>query len=99
MILRLRPLGLKQDQFMPLPVEKQVMIIFLAARGYLDDIPTEHLKRFETEYHAYLDADYPDLVRSLAKELKISDAIEQQMLGAADKFKSKFMQSISEKKD
>jgi F-type H+-transporting ATPase subunit alpha len=87
---------LKQDQFVPLPVEKQVMIIFLAARGYLDDIPTEHLKRFEAEYHAYLDADYPDLVRSLAKELKISDAIEQQMTGAADKFKSKFMQAISE---
>ncbi len=87
---------LKQDQFVPLPVEKQVMIIFLAARGYLDDIPTEHLKRFETEYHAYLDAEYPDLVRSLAKELKISDASEQQMTGAADKFKSKFMQTISE---
>ncbi len=85
---------LKQDQYVPMPVEKQVMIIFLANRGYLDDIPTEELKRFESEYTTFVEAEYPDLVRTLAKELKISDAAEQQMIQAAEKFKSGFMQAI-----
>ena len=41
-----------------------------------------------------MEAEYPDLLRTLAKELKISDASEQQMIQAGDKFKSSFMQAI-----
>jgi F-type H+-transporting ATPase subunit alpha len=85
---------LKQDQYVPMPVEKQVMIIFLASRGYLDDIPTEELKRFETEYTAFVDKEYPDLSRALAKELKISDASEQQLLQSGERFKAQFKQTV-----
>jgi F-type H+-transporting ATPase subunit alpha len=82
---------LKQDQYVPMPVEKQVMIIFVATRGLLDDVPTEDLKRFESEFLAFMGSDYPDVVRELSTELKISDSIAEELTKAANKFKARFM--------
>ncbi|UCH83597.1 MAG: F0F1 ATP synthase subunit alpha [Candidatus Latescibacterota bacterium] len=82
---------LKQDQFVPVPVEKQVIIIFVATRGILDDVPNEDLARFETDFLAYMDAEYPDVVRELASELKIGEKVEGELINAAEKFKSRFL--------
>jgi F-type H+-transporting ATPase subunit alpha len=86
---------LKQDQYVPMPVEKQVMIIFAATNGILDDVPTEELKRFESEFTAFMESDYPDVVRELATELKISDTAKEQLAKAANKFKARFMESVT----
>ncbi len=85
---------LKQDQYVPMPVEKQVLIISVASKGHLDDIPTEHLKKFEAEFLAFMDSDYPDIVRELASELKISDELDKKLEAAVAKFKKPFVDSI-----
>jgi F-type H+-transporting ATPase subunit alpha len=86
---------LKQDQYVPMPVEKQVLIIAIASKGYLDDIPTEHLKRFEAEFLAFMDSDYPDIVRELASERKISDELDKKLEAPAVKFKKKFVGGLA----
>jgi len=85
---------LKQDQYVPMPVEKQVLIISVASKGHLDDIPTEHLKKFEAEFLAFMDNDYPDIVRELASELKISDELDKKLEDSVAKFKKQFVDSI-----
>jgi len=85
---------LKQDQYVPMPVEKQVLIISVASKGHLDDIPTEHLKKFEAEFLAFMDNDYPDIVREIASELKISDELDKKLEDSVVKFKKQFVDSI-----
>jgi len=81
---------LKQDERVPMPVTTQVMIIFVANKGYLDDIATEYLKAFEIEFKTFMDSEYPDVVRALNAELKISDSVEAEMTRAVEQFKSRF---------
>ena len=50
---------LKQDLNKPIPVEKQVMILYALTRGYLDDIPVEDIRRFESEFYTWLDQQKP----------------------------------------
>ncbi|NIM19711.1 MAG: F0F1 ATP synthase subunit alpha [Candidatus Latescibacteria bacterium] len=88
---------LKQTQYVPMPIEKQVLIIFVANKGYLDDIPTEHLKRFEKEYHSFMDDEYPELVRELATKLEISDELDKKLEAPAEKFKKRFLESLQAK--
>jgi F-type H+-transporting ATPase subunit alpha len=86
---------LKQDEYVPMAIEKQVAIIFVANKGFLDDIATEHLKRFEKEFHTFMDDEYPDVVRRLAKENKISDEDEKELTKAAETFKRRFVATIT----
>jgi F-type H+-transporting ATPase subunit alpha len=86
---------LKQDEYVPMPVEKQVLIIFVADQGLLDDIPNEVLKRFEKEFHEFMDEEYPDIVRELAEKNQISDDLERRTREAGEKFKAKFQKSAS----
>jgi len=81
---------LKQDQYVPMPVEKQVLIIFVSDQGLLDDIPVADIKRFEAEFLAYMDIDYPDVVRELTEKQKFDDELKEKTLEAANKFKERF---------
>lgn len=81
---------LKQDEHVPMAVEKQVLIIFIGTKGLVDDIPTAELKRFEEEFLKFMDSDYPDIVRELATKLQISDELSAQITKAAAKFKERF---------
>jgi F-type H+-transporting ATPase subunit alpha len=85
---------LKQDQYVPMPVEKQVMIIFVATKGYLDEIPTDQLKRYEEEFHQFMEGEHPDLVRALATELKMSEKTENELARAAERFNRKFSDGL-----
>src|SRR5881396_2871543 len=58
---------LKQDQYQPLPMEKQVVIIFAATNGYLDRYPVSECRRYEKELYAFLDARYAALLKELAE--------------------------------
>jgi F-type H+-transporting ATPase subunit alpha len=84
---------LKQDERVPMPVEKQVVIIFAANKGYLDDIPVEYLKQFEREFDVFVDAEYPDIIRELATEGKISDKAQAELSRACDQFKARFVEA------
>jgi len=64
---------LKQNQYVPMDVEKQVAIIFAASKGHLDDIPAEKVSNFETGLLEYLDANAADSLTSIVNEGKITD--------------------------
>ena len=52
---------LKQPQYAPVPVEKQVMIIYAATNGYLDDVPLDQVAEWETAFYRYMDANHPEI--------------------------------------
>jgi len=86
---------LKQDQFVPMPVEKQVLIIFVADQGLLDDIPADQIKRFEAEFLAFMDAEYMDVVRELAEKQAFDDDLKEKTVNAATRFKDRFQESMA----
>ena len=56
---------LKQRQYQPMSVEHQIMIIYAAAKGYLDEVPVEKVPEWEAQFHRYMDANYSDLVQGI----------------------------------
>ena len=81
---------LKQDQFQPLPVERQVLIIFAGANRYLDDLEVSEVRRFEREFFAYTETNYPGLLKTLREKKAIDDAVKAEALRALDTFKEAF---------
>jgi len=84
---------LKQGQFEPLPVEKQVLIIFAGTKGYFDDVDVADCRRFELELFDFMDANYPAVLKKLAQEKKIEDALRGEITAALDGFKERFTAS------
>jgi F-type H+-transporting ATPase subunit alpha len=66
---------IKQPQYQPLEVERQVIILYAATRGALDDIPTPRVSEFETGLYRYLDTEHPKLVEELARTQALSDEV------------------------
>ncbi len=89
---------LKQEENVPLATEKQVLLIFTANEGLLDDLPTASLKRFEPEFFAFMDQKYPDVVRQLREKKAFEKATEDEARKAAKEFKDIFVKSLGEKK-
>jgi F-type H+/Na+-transporting ATPase subunit alpha len=85
---------LKQGQFQPLPVEKQVMIIFAGANKYLDDLPIHECRRFELELYPFLDTNYSALLNTLREKKAFDDALRAEAMKALDNFKESFKASI-----
>ncbi|MBD3161239.1 MAG: F0F1 ATP synthase subunit alpha [Candidatus Eisenbacteria bacterium] len=81
---------LKQGQYVPLPLEKEVEIIFAAVNGFLDDLPTESLKRFETEYLDYMEKEYPEVGHAIANTKIIDETTDRKLKEAIASFKEKF---------
>ncbi len=69
---------LKQDQYQPLPVEKEIFIIFMANEGYLDEVEVGKVKQVEQELYSLLDSEYKDLLAKI-KSQKITDEIREEM--------------------
>jgi len=85
---------LKQDENVPLATERQVLLIFAANQGLLDDLPTASLKRFEVEYNKFLDQKYPDVVHQLREKKAFDKPLEAEALKAATEFKQQFAASL-----
>jgi len=81
---------LKQGQYDPLLVEKQVAIIFFGVNGYLDDIPLNMMKTLEREYFQYLEAKHPDILDTLREKKEMDDQLDQKMRQAIEEFKKEF---------
>jgi F-type H+-transporting ATPase subunit alpha len=90
---------LKQDQYQPLPVEKQVLIIFAASNKYLDDLPVSECRRFEQELYPFLDTNYNGLLKSLREKKAFDEAIKAEAKKALDEFKEQFKATIKAEKE
>jgi len=82
---------LKQGPYSPLPIEKQIVIIFAGANGYLDDIPAEDVTKFEAELYPFIEAKYPSLLENIKNEKKLDDKITEELKSVLEEFKSTFV--------
>src|SRR4051812_10230255 len=71
---------LKQPQYQPLPVEKQVAIIYAATNGYLDGVPVESLRAYETEFYKFLDTRKSGVIKGLSEKKQIDDAVKGDLM-------------------
>jgi len=81
---------LKQLQYQPLPVEKQVLIIFAGGNGFLDPIPASEVGRFEQELYRYVETRHPRLLQTLAEKKAIDDELRGQILAMLKEFAGEF---------
>ena len=81
---------LKQPQYKPMPVQYQVIIIYVATNKYLLDVDTADITRFESELFEFLDTKYPEIPKSIAEEKQISDATDELLKKAIVEFKEQF---------
>ncbi len=81
---------LKQPQYQPMPVQYQVIIIYVVTNKYLLDVPVADITRFEKELFEFLDTKYPEIPNSIAEQKVISDEVEQKLKTAIEEFKKNF---------
>jgi F-type H+-transporting ATPase subunit alpha len=82
---------IKQPQFSPLPVERQVAILWVVTHGYLDDIAASKVRDFEEQFYRFLDAEHSELMTKLAEVAALDDDIVEGLRTAADSFKESFI--------
>ncbi len=82
---------LKQGPYSPVPVEKQVVIIYAGANGYLDDLPVTDVTKFEAELLPFIEAKYPEIYKNILSAKKIDDETDALLKKALDEFKSTFV--------
>jgi len=81
---------LKQGPYSPIPVEKQVAIIFAGAKGYLDDIDASSVTKFEAELYPFLETKYATILTSIRDNKKIDSETEEALHNALKDFKTSF---------
>lgn len=82
---------LKQGQYQPMPVEEQVLVIFAATRGFIDDIPLERIKEFEQEFLRFMRTVKADILEKIRTEKALSDELTKQIEDAIKEFKQGFL--------
>jgi F-type H+-transporting ATPase subunit alpha len=78
---------LKQPLYVPMPVEKQVMILYAAINGYTDDVPVDKVSEFEASFHKFIEASHPEVGTAIAREKEISAGTEELLKAAIQEFK------------
>src|SRR5688572_1330051 len=81
---------LKQPQYQPVPVERQVAIIFAVTNGYLDDVPVNHIRQWEREFLEYLEASHGQALADIRTKKVLDDDITNRLKAAITAFKSMF---------
>jgi len=81
---------LKQPQYVPMPAEKQVMILFAGAFGYLDEVPVESVSEYEKQMLEFVGTKHPEVLKEIKEKGIISDELEGKMKKALDQFKGMF---------
>ena len=84
---------LKQPQYQPLPVEKQVVIIFAATKGYLDSIDVDHVQRYEEELYRFLERHHPEILTQIAEKKILDDHLRAAVEAALEQFGRQFVGS------
>ncbi len=86
---------LKQDQYVPIPVEKQVLIIYAGNRGYLDGFNVSEIKDYEQHLYEYFDKEHPDLLKKIVETKEIDEELDTAISQALKEFNQK----LKEEKD
>jgi F-type H+-transporting ATPase subunit alpha len=86
---------LKQDQYSPLPVEKQVLILYVATSGALDSIPVSEVRRFERELLEFVDVNYSSILKAIREKKALDDSIKAEIKKAVDAFKERFTAEVA----
>ena len=84
---------LKQPPYSPLAIENQVVIIFAGAKGYLDDLPTSAVTKFESDLYPYIEAKYPEIFEQIRTKKALDKEIEELLHKALKEFKATFAAS------
>ncbi len=82
---------LKQPPYAPLPIEKQVVIIYAGANGFLDHISARQVMKFEAELYPFIEAKYPEIFDGIRSKKQIDDEIKQKLNKALEEFKGVFV--------
>jgi len=82
---------LKQGQYSPVPVEKQVLIIYAGTQGILDDLPLDQIKAFEQELYRFADNAHPGLLPEIREKKELTDQIKGQLNSMLAEFKQQFV--------
>jgi F-type H+-transporting ATPase subunit alpha len=86
---------LKQDQYSPLSVEKQVLILYVATSGSLDSVPVGEVQRFERELLEFVEANHAPLLKTIREKKALDDSIRAEIKKAVDAFKERFTAEVA----
>ncbi len=81
---------LKQNQYVPMPLEKQIAIIWAAVNGFIDDLPVESCRKFEEEFSRYLETNFSDILHDISSKKDLDDNTIGKLKEALAKFKEEF---------
>ena len=84
---------LKQLQYQPLAVEKQILIIFAGTNGFLDGIAVSDVGVYETELYRFMDTHHPDVLKNIATKKQLDDALKAEIVAALKPFGEQFAAS------
>jgi F-type H+-transporting ATPase subunit alpha len=87
---------LKQGQYQPLPFEKQVLIVFSGTNGFLDDVPVEQVRRFESELYRFVENAHPGILPSIREKKAIDDALKGDIKNMLTEFKQRFTSAAAQ---
>ena len=82
---------LKQPQYEPMPVENQIMIIYVGENGYLDDLSMDRVSDFESGFYQFIGEKYPDIPRDIREKKELTDEMKKILDQAAEEFKKNFL--------
>jgi F-type H+-transporting ATPase subunit alpha len=86
---------LKQPQYEPVPVERQVVVIYAVTNGFLDEFPVDSVRRWEREFIEYLVAQKASLLDGIRTEKALSEQLEGALKGALDEFNARFRSDLA----
>jgi F-type H+-transporting ATPase subunit alpha len=81
---------LKQGQYEPLSVEKQILIIYAGTNGFVDHLPVSAIKRYEQELIAFVESKYPEMLQEIVKKRELNDELRQKINKVLEEFKERF---------
>ena len=81
---------LKQDQYSPLPVERQILLIYTGTRGWVDSYPLESLLKYEQELYRYFEVRHPEILKEVREKKDISNDLETKINAALEELKTQF---------
>jgi F-type H+-transporting ATPase subunit alpha len=82
---------LKQSQYSPMPVERQVLTIFAGVNGFTDDLPLPQVRPFEAGLQRFIENSQPGILAEIREQKQISDALKGKMMAAIKEFKDRFL--------
>lgn len=85
---------LKQPQYQPLPLEKQVAVLYAGTKGFLDELPLDVLAKYEAGLYQFIESRYPEIYCGIAEEKKITDELDQLLQKAMTEYGDEFKDTI-----